>query len=49
LQRAEFLTSKLRDRQSEYRPRLALLPATHMAAPITHFIPFEVGDFIDGP
>jgi hypothetical protein len=45
----EFLTSESLAQQSGPPVFLVLLSATHMAAPITHFISFEVGNFIDGP
>jgi hypothetical protein len=43
------LTSESAVRQPEHQLFLALLLATYVAAPVTHFISFEVGNFVDGP
>jgi len=47
--RTEKLTSESAVRQPEHQLFLALLLATYVAAPVTHFISFEVGNFVDGP
>jgi len=46
--RAEFPADESLVQQSEHLLFLVLLPAAHVAAPITHFISFEVGNLVDG-